>query len=132
MMFDYQPRLSGALLDLRPLTAADHDGLYAAASDPALLATDLADYLVLQGVPFRQAHHAVGTLVALAESRQVSLAALSPDDFRSASPAFGPDTLKLFDLGPAMARRDLPGAPGTRQVARQLLLWRRRLKRTHG
>ena len=38
MMFDYQPRLSGALLDLRPLTAADHDGLFAAASDPAVWA----------------------------------------------------------------------------------------------
>ena len=39
----------------------------AAASDPALLATDLADYLVSKGMPFRQAHHAVGAVVALAE-----------------------------------------------------------------
>ena len=39
----------------------------AAACDPALLATDLADYLVRKGIPFRQAHHAVGAVVALAE-----------------------------------------------------------------
>ena len=52
--------------------AATHDGergrlARAAAGDPALLATDLADYLVRKGMPFRQAHHAVGAVVALAE-----------------------------------------------------------------
>jgi argininosuccinate lyase len=45
----------------------------AAASDPALLATDLADWLVRKGMPFRHAHHAVGRLVALAEKSGVPL-----------------------------------------------------------
>ena len=42
-----------------------------AASDPLLLATDLADYLVEQGVPFRQAHHVVGSLVARSEELEI-------------------------------------------------------------
>jgi hypothetical protein len=48
-------------------TQANREVCRAAASDPALLATDLADYLVAKGTPFRQAHHAVGSLVAAAE-----------------------------------------------------------------
>src|SRR5207248_6624873 len=56
--------LMTALLEHTRVSAADCD---AAANDPALLATDLADYLVRKGVPFRRAHHAVGAAVALAE-----------------------------------------------------------------
>ena len=47
----------------------DREKCLAAASDPLLLATDLADYLVEAGVPFRQAHHLVGRLVSLAEEK---------------------------------------------------------------
>src|SRR5204863_837753 len=49
----------------------------AAASDPALLATDLADYLVRKGMPFRRAHHVVGAVVALAEKSGQPLNKLS-------------------------------------------------------
>jgi argininosuccinate lyase len=97
----------------------------AAAADPALLATDLADYLVSRGLPFRQAHHVVGTLVARAEKtgqplNQFSLAAL-----RSVHWAFGADALRIFDLKQAMNRRNVWGAPGTRQVAAQLAFWKK-------
>ena len=44
-----------------------------AVSDPTLLATDLADYFVLRGVAFRDAHHAVGELVAIAEHKKCQL-----------------------------------------------------------
>src|SRR5262249_7761667 len=57
-------RLCTAMLEH---TRANPEVCLAAASDPALLATDLADYLVRKGLPFRQAHHAVGKLVALSE-----------------------------------------------------------------
>jgi argininosuccinate lyase len=91
-----------------------------AASDSALLATDLADYLVRQGIPFRQAHHAVGAAVAFAEKAGRGLHELTVEDYRSINARFGADVLELFDLGKAMAQRNIPGAPGTRDVREEL------------
>jgi len=99
----------------------------AAASDPALLATDLADYLVQKGIPFRKAHHAVGAVVALAERAGKVLNQLNLADLQSVDQTFGRDALSVFDLPRAMARRNLPGAPGTKEVAKQLARWRKLL-----
>ena len=100
----------------------------AAVADPALLATDLADYLVGKGVAFREAHRAVGSLVRLAEKKSVRLDALSLADVKSAHPAFAADWIEVFDLGRAMARRAGPGMPGPAQVRGQLRSWRRLLR----
>jgi argininosuccinate lyase len=97
----------------------------AAAGDPALLATDLADYLVRKGLPFRQAHHAVGALVAVAEKLRKPLNQLTLAELRSVEKKFGADALGVFDLKQAMARRRLTGAPGTREVAQQLARWKK-------
>jgi argininosuccinate lyase len=99
----------------------------AAAGDPALLATDLADYLVGKGVPFRQAHHAVGAVVALAEETGKPLDRLTLEELQAADKNFGADALKVFDLKTAMTRRNTTGAPGTREVPRQLARWRKTL-----
>jgi len=99
----------------------------AAASDPALLATDLADYLVKKGMPFRQAHHAVGAVVALAEILDKPLNQLSLVELQSVDKKFGRDALGVFDLQRAMAKRNLTGAPGTKEVAKQLARWREQL-----
>jgi argininosuccinate lyase len=61
----------------------------AAASDPALLATDLADYLVKKGMPFRQAHHVVGAVVALAEKTGKPLNQLTLAELQSVDKTFG-------------------------------------------
>jgi len=95
----------------------------AAAGDPALLATDLADYLVKRGMPFRQAHHVVGAVVALAEKSRKPLNRLTPAELRSVDKTFGRDAMNVFDLKQAMAKRNLPGAPGTKEVAKQLARW---------
>jgi argininosuccinate lyase len=100
----------------------------AAASDPALLATDLADYLVKEGMPFRVAHHRVGEVVALAEKRGVQLNQLSLEDLRGVDALFGPDALQVFELSAAMDRRNLPGAPGRKEFQRQLKRWKRMLE----
>ena len=100
----------------------------AAAGDPALLATDLADYLVRKGMPFRQAHHRVGAVVALAEILDKPLNKLSTAELQSVDKTFGRDALDVFDLKRAMAKRNLTGAPGTREVARQLGRWRKLLQ----
>ena len=95
----------------------------AASSDAALLATDLADYLVREGVPFRQAHHLVGAAVALAERERKPLDQLTGKELQSIDKNFGENTREIFDLRKAMDRRNLPGAPGTDQVKRQLARW---------
>jgi argininosuccinate lyase len=97
----------------------------AAASDPALLATDLADHLVEQGMAFRQAHHVVGAVVALAEKAGKPLNQLTLAELRSVDPTFSRESLGVFDLKTAMAKRNITGAPGTKEVAKQLARWRR-------
>jgi argininosuccinate lyase len=99
----------------------------AAAADPALLATDLADYLVQRGVPFRQAHHAVGLAVAAAEKAGTRLDELSLAELQSIQCRFEADVLGLFNLEKAMGRRELTGAPGRQEVKRQLARWRKQL-----
>jgi argininosuccinate lyase len=102
---------------------------HAAASDPQLLATDLADYLVRKGAPFREAHHAVGALVTLAEKAGKPLDQLPVETYQSVDSRFGPDVLGQFDLQRAMNRRNLPGGPGTKEVQGQLKAWQRQLAR---
>jgi argininosuccinate lyase len=99
----------------------------AAASDPALLATDLADYLVRKGMPFRQAHHVVGAIVALAEKAGKPLNQLTLAELQSVDKHFGRDALGVFNLQRAMAKRNLTGAPGTKEVTKQLARWRKQL-----
>ena len=99
----------------------------AAASDPALLATDLADYLVRKGMPFRQAHHVVGAVVALAEKTGKTLNQLKLAELQTIDKTFGRDALSVFNLKTAMAKRNITGAPGTKEVAKQLARWREQL-----
>ncbi len=95
-----------------------------AVADPLLLATDLADYLVEKGVPFREAHHAVGALVAEAEKAQVPLDQLSLETAQRVHSAIGKDWTEVFDLERAMRRRERPGMPGPKQVAERIDYWR--------
>jgi len=99
----------------------------AAAGDPVLLATDLADYLVKKGMPFRQAHHVIGAVVALAEKTGKPLNQLTLAELQGVNPTFGRDALGVFNLKTAMAKRNLTGAPGTKEVAKQLARWREQL-----
>lgn len=99
----------------------------AAASDPGLLATDLADELVRQGMPFRTAHHAVGAVVARAESLGKPLNQLTLPELQAVHPGFRAEALRCFNLQAALAKRNLTGAPGTRQVRQQLARWRKLL-----
>ena len=117
-------RLMAALLQTAEVNRAS---CAAAAGDPALLATDPADYLVRKGMPFRQAHDLVGVAVALAEKLGKPLDKLTPAELQSIDKTFGPDALDIFRMPEAMAKRTLPGAPGTQEVAKQLARWREQL-----
>jgi argininosuccinate lyase len=113
--------LTGVLAGLRVNAAR----CAAAAADPNLLATDLADYLVRRGLPFREAHHAVGAAVRLAEKQGVPLEGLTLAQVRSVHRAFGPDWVAVFKLQQAMAKRRGTGMPGPGQVRHQLASWRK-------
>jgi argininosuccinate lyase len=94
-----------------------------AVSDPMLLATDLADYLVRAGVPFRQAHEVIGKLVAHCISSGKTFPQLDLSTFQSFSPAFGPDVFDALDLRRALDARRAPGAPSPANVRAQLERW---------
>jgi argininosuccinate lyase len=117
-------RLTAAMLDNTTVREA---ACAAAAADPLLLATDLADYLVLKGMPFRKAHHVVGAVVGYAESKSKPLNKLTLAEFKAIDTTFTEDVTSVFDWKEAMARRKLPGSPGTREVKRQLDQWTRLL-----
>ncbi len=85
-----------------------------------LLATELADYLVGKGVPFRQAHDIVGALVRVADERGVELVDLAQADFQAESALFGPDLREWLDVARAVDRRDVPGGPARRRVAAEI------------
>jgi argininosuccinate lyase len=99
-----------------------------AASDAALLATDLADYLVRKGMPFRQAHHVVGAVVAAAEQAGKQLNEMDVAALQKIDRHFSDDVATMFDLKSAMSRRQMTGSPGTKQVASQLARWHKILQ----
>lgn len=94
-----------------------------AAGDPILLATDLADYLVLKGVPFRQAHEVIGKLVALGLERGAGFPELTLEDYRQASAAFGDDVFAVLDVRRSLESRRGVGAPSFSNVAARLKEW---------
>jgi len=104
--------LAGALETLRVDAAATAR----AAGDPMLLATDLADALVLAGVPFREAHGVVGRVVAHALDAGVTLAALSRETLRSFHPALDLDPAAFFSVERSLEARRAFGAPSRERV----------------
>ena len=97
-------------------TDIDEARMQSAAQDSSLLATDIADYLVIKGVPFREAHAAVSALVDLADARKGTLADLAIDEFKKQSHAFEPDVYDVTALASAKAR-DVPGGTAPNRVA---------------
>ncbi len=93
------------------------------------LATDAAEYLVERGVPFREAHEAVGRAAAAATRAHKGISELTAAEWKSFHPRFERDVLKVFDARRSLRRRELVGAPGPRQVARQLARWEKALRK---
>ena len=111
-------------------TATFHaDRMEEALGSGEALATDAAEYLVERGVPFREAHEAVGKAAAFSSARGRPLARLTAAEWKSFHPRFEKDVLRVFDARRSLARRELPGAPGPKQVAKQLARWEKALGR---
>ncbi len=92
----------------------------AARLQPALLATDLANYLAERGVPFREAHRLVGKIVRHAEERGVALDELSLPELQSVSSDFEADALEVFDVQAALGRRKVAGGTAPEAMQQQL------------
>jgi argininosuccinate lyase len=99
----------------------------AAAADPLLLATDLADWLVKKGVPFRHAHELVGKAVRLAEETKTPIHQLALKDLQKIDPIFDETARAVFDVATALAARPMTGAPNPAQVKQQVEAWKVRL-----
>ena len=83
-------------------------------------ATELADYLVAKGLPFREAHHVTGQAVAAAERENKGLEDLTLPELEALSPRIGNDVYEVLQYAAAVRRRETPGGTGPRSVARQL------------
>ena len=118
---DVAMQTTALLTDVVRVLKFDVDAMREAASDPSLMATDLADYLVVKGMPFRDAHRTVGRIVAATQKSKRTLADLDADEWRKHSELFDDDVLQLFDLDRALRRKEVVGGPGPRVVSRQLV-----------
>ncbi len=85
-----------------------------------LNATELADYLVGRGLPFREAHHVTGQAVAAAEREGKGLEDLTLPELQALEPRIDSDVYAVLDYAAAVRRRETPGGTGPRSVARQL------------
>lgn len=110
------PALAGAL---RTLTV-DHPALQGAIA-PEAFATDLADYLVEKGVPFRLAHRVVSQLVQISAVEGKSLQELKLSTYQATHPAFEPDLYQVFDLKRSLSRHQAIGGSAPQAVWQQLL-----------
>jgi argininosuccinate lyase len=109
------------LTRMLPRLRFDVAAMAEAASDPGLMATEVADYLVQKGVAFRRAHQLVGMAVRKAHTRRVTLAELEVADWQALDPAFGPEVTELFDPRQALARRQTVGSSGPGPVKRAIV-----------
>jgi argininosuccinate lyase len=109
-LFDSVDQVRRALLALSGMISTatfNASAMLTAADAEALVATDIAEWLVQKGMPFRQAHGVVGAVV------RDSLATQTPMvDLVAAHPQLGPEVAALFDAGVAVQRRQSPGAAG--------------------
>jgi argininosuccinate lyase len=109
------PALAGMLATL----TFDTDRMAALAPAGFTLATDIAEWLVIHGVPFRVAHEAAGECVQVAETRGVGLEDLTDDEFAKVHPALTPEVRNVLTVHGSIASRDAHGGTAPARVAQQ-------------
>src|SRR5690242_4084637 len=110
-------------------TKFNAERLKTAASNPALLATEAADYLVHKGIPFRQAHDIVGKVLREAEKQNISWEALPLETLKKISPAFEADFAKSLSVDAALAAKKVPGGTAPENVAEAIANLEKRLNK---
>ncbi len=99
-----------------------------AVSEGFLLATELADYLVQQGVPFRESHHVVGTLVRECLAKGKDLRGLTQQELFNASSSFDTKAFRVLTPEAAINQKNVVGGTATAQVISQLNVWKKLLR----
>lgn len=118
----YGPMISSMIVD--------HARMLTAASDPALMATDLAEWLVRRGLPFRTAHHRVGKLVGYCHENNKALNELTLTEMQHVIPEANDECLTVFAPERSVAARNIVGGTAPQQVMGQLDYWRGQLNIT--
>jgi argininosuccinate lyase len=108
---------------------AKRDKMLNAASDPALMATDLAEKLVELKVPFRNAHHRIGAFVKWCADNNKALNAVTLEEMQVTIPEATAEFLTMFDPQGSIARRELTGATGFKAVRTQIDFWQSELNK---
>jgi argininosuccinate lyase len=117
--------MAGMVEDMEP----NPEAMRAAAATGYSTATDLADWLVrVLGVPFREAHHVTGAIVALAEKRGVGLQDLSLAEMRSVEPRITEDVFSVLSVEASVASRKSFGGTAPENVRREAQGWLDRLR----
>jgi argininosuccinate lyase len=93
-----------------------------------LLSTELVDYLVRKNIPFRQAHHIVGEIVAVCDQKNKKLNELNLDDYRKISPKFTKDLFDLLTARSSVKNRISQGSTSPKEVEQQIKFWKKKLK----
>lgn len=99
-----------------------------AALSPDMLATDIAEYLVRKGIPFRETHHIAGRVVALAEKEKVPMDRLSFAQLQGVDGRFGADVLQVFDYEKSVEMKSAPGGTSRSAVLEQIVLLKELVK----
>ncbi len=92
-----------------------------------ILSTDLADWLVLNGVAFRKAHRIVGELVKFCEENKISFSDLTIEQLKEINNVFTEDTLKYLDVEASLERKQTFGSPNPKLVKEQIEFWKKQL-----
>lgn len=129
-LFDCVDTLTGSLIafaDMLPNISPNVDNMRTATLKGYATATDLADYLVKKGLPFRDAHEVVGKAVALGVAKGVDLSELSLDELQSFSPLIGDDVFDCLTLEGSLNARNHIGGTAPEQVKLAILRARKKL-----
>jgi argininosuccinate lyase len=110
-----------------PEVEINRERTQAAASDPNLLATDLAEYLVKRGMPFRRAHTIVGSLVVDCVTKAMTLNQVPVAELKKRSSLFDVDVANVFDLRRSLSQRRAIGGPSPKNIAAQIKRWKAKL-----
>ncbi len=129
-LFDTVDNLRGSLkifADMIPAISCRRDNMRSAAMKGFATATDLADYLVIRGIPFRDAHEIVGKAVALCVEKECDLSELTLDELQQFSGMIGEDVFEVLTLEGSVAARDHIGGTAPGQVRAAIKRARTRL-----
>src|SRR5437773_7797683 len=110
-----------------PKIKINRSRMEAAAGDPNLFATDLAEYLVKKGMPFREAHEIIGKLVARSVTKETPLNRVGLAEMKKLSPLFDSDVANVFDIRRSLSERRAIGAPSPENITAQIKRWHKLL-----